>query len=159
MGASSICLLYVYQVSPRMSPTLAHNQRRRHHDPYTVVGSGHSEHFQCAARARSVERRLPATTHGPYTSPGGLGSRGLGAGRLLVGRVTSWSSILDPGGEGVKRTPSPTLGGHLRGLAQKVRIGPTARRNTELAHDAMPSVRASRAQARDHCACAREDPK
>jgi hypothetical protein len=47
----------------------------------------------------------------------------------------------------------------LRGLAQKVRIGPTARRNTELAHDAMPSVRASRAQARDHCACAREDPK
>jgi hypothetical protein len=40
----------------------------------------------------------------------------------------------------------------LRGLAQKVRIGPFAPKNTELAHDAMPSVRASRAQARDHCA-------
>jgi len=43
-------------------------------------------------------------------------------------------------------------------LAEKVRIGPFAPKNTELAHDAMPSVRASRAQARDHCACAREDP-
>ena len=46
----------------------------------------------------------------------------------------------------------------IKGLSEKGTDAASPPKNTEVVHGAMPSARPWRAQARDHCACAREDP-
>ena len=82
-------LEYRHANRPRTHTAAHYRKRRRHHAPYTVMKSGHFEDCQRAPNARNVERRLPATILDLYTSRGGLGSRWLGAERLLIGSFRS----------------------------------------------------------------------
>jgi hypothetical protein len=59
-----------HQVSTLTSTVLAHSKRRRHHAPYTVVGSGHFEHFQRAAHPQARERIVEQRLHTVPAHPG-----------------------------------------------------------------------------------------